>query len=308
MNSNVITAAMSELRKSHINKLPITNNDIRQIIHEHGYSIITYDAEKSKITNIFKKIGIYSIAVHSKGFTFTGNDDIPKTIFLKSTLSSQERLYVLAHELGHIALEHINSCSILGYNSYSHENKSQEDEANEFIIAFLAPICVLKFTRLRNNAETISYHTGLDIVSAKYVSDNLKYFKYKNFTYLEQEVKTQFTEYIKYFSIKKLNLENFLILLSIILSVIISFLILRPFYPTSADDTKIEPIKTTLTYPYINISGTTDVSKDANVFITKSGTKYHISDCSHIKNREVTEISTKTAVERGYQPCKDCIK
>ena len=42
------------------------------------------------------------------------------------------------------------------------------------------------------------------------------------------------------------------------------------------------------------------------VFVTKSGNKYHKSDCFHIKNSYKIEISLDDAIQSGYEPCKDC--
>lgn len=44
------------------------------------------------------------------------------------------------------------------------------------------------------------------------------------------------------------------------------------------------------------------------VYITKYGTKYHKSNCRHIKNSDSSiKISIEGAKDAGYDPCKDCI-
>ena len=50
-------------------------------------------------------------------------------------------------------------------------------------------------------------------------------------------------------------------------------------------------------------------AQTSNIIITVSGTKYHKSDCFHIKNKTNTiELSIEEAVNAGYESCKDCIK
>lgn len=41
------------------------------------------------------------------------------------------------------------------------------------------------------------------------------------------------------------------------------------------------------------------------VYVTKTGKKYHDSDCVHLKRSSIS-ISLEEAVERGYDACKVC--
>jgi len=41
------------------------------------------------------------------------------------------------------------------------------------------------------------------------------------------------------------------------------------------------------------------------VYVTKSGTKYHLENCQHLKNGQ-SEISLADAVQRKYEPCAKC--
>lgn len=58
------------------------------------------------------------------------------------------------------------------------------------------------------------------------------------------------------------------------------------------------------------ISGTyissSQVQQSENVFVTKTGRKYHRSDCFHIKDSETVELTISEAEAAGYEPCKDC--
>jgi hypothetical protein len=52
-----------------------------------------------------------------------------------------------------------------------------------------------------------------------------------------------------------------------------------------------------------------DVVKETSdqVFITKSGSKYHTANCPLIKNRDKTSISLSEAQAEGLEPCGKCM-
>ena len=54
--------------------------------------------------------------------------------------------------------------------------------------------------------------------------------------------------------------------------------------------------------------GTTSMAFARDVYVTKNGKKFHEKTCSFIKNREVTLIDDKDAIEKGYKPCGKCFK
>ena len=45
---------------------------------------------------------------------------------------------------------------------------------------------------------------------------------------------------------------------------------------------------------------------DTTVYVTEKGGKYHLRDCRHIADSEVSELSVGDAVTQGYEPCKVC--
>ena len=42
------------------------------------------------------------------------------------------------------------------------------------------------------------------------------------------------------------------------------------------------------------------------VVVTKSGKKYHKTDCYHVVGSDVAELTIAEAEDAGYEPCKDC--
>ncbi len=54
--------------------------------------------------------------------------------------------------------------------------------------------------------------------------------------------------------------------------------------------------------------GASTFASAAEVYVTKSGTKYHKADCSLIKNRDVTAMDEDEAIASDYEPCRRCFK
>lgn len=50
-----------------------------------------------------------------------------------------------------------------------------------------------------------------------------------------------------------------------------------------------------------NITG-----QNQTVYVSKSGDKYHLENCRHLRLRAKIPISIATATEEGYEPCKTC--
>lgn len=59
--------------------------------------------------------------------------------------------------------------------------------------------------------------------------------------------------------------------------------------------------------PSINVAN--ESTKQNNiVIVTKTGTKYHLSTCVHVTNREnLKQLTLESAIKNGYSPCQDCI-
>lgn len=46
--------------------------------------------------------------------------------------------------------------------------------------------------------------------------------------------------------------------------------------------------------------------QNQTVYVTKSGDKYHLEGCRHLRLRSKIPISIANAIEEGYEPCKTC--
>ena len=51
-----------------------------------------------------------------------------------------------------------------------------------------------------------------------------------------------------------------------------------------------------------------NVQTTQDVYVTKSGKKYHKADCPFVQNRKPEKISKKEALTKGLAPCPKCFK
>lgn len=73
-----------------------------------------------------------------------------------------------------------------------------------------------------------------------------------------------------------------------------------------ANNVYAEYLKKTSTQPTTtSISSNSNSKKEKIVYITNTGTKYHKSSCSYLKQSKIS-ISLSKAIKRGYTPCSRC--
>ena len=112
----------------------INNNKLKQIDYislenaasDMGYDVIEFGSayNDENVETVIRNLGLAEFTAKSRGFTYV--DDKYRLIFICGALNEEEKLMVMAHELGHIACEHLNQGKILG------KDVREEYEANEF--------------------------------------------------------------------------------------------------------------------------------------------------------------------------------
>ena len=77
------------------------------IIEEHGYELLEYSRNdtSSAIYQVIQKLNLLPYALSGKAFAYRNNDT--KVVFVCEEMSASEKLYALAHELGHIVCCHL---------------------------------------------------------------------------------------------------------------------------------------------------------------------------------------------------------
>lgn len=140
MTHSVEYYAYKFLVQEEIASLPINYDQLLGYCKNEGYQVAFYEQEKAQ-----KIIQLYNLEqyVETKSAFTISKPDI-KIILVNNALALNERCFALAHELGHIVLQHTNQ-GILGksLDNKTLEN-SQEEEADSFAVYLLAPLCVLK--------------------------------------------------------------------------------------------------------------------------------------------------------------------
>lgn len=146
-------AAYSILRRLKATRLSL--DDLVGIAREQNYSILDYSnsANNRSTETLIQELGLLSFAQNSKSFVYK-NRDI-KLIFLCETMNVKEKIYALAHELGHVFCGHLNN-----HVCCNESNMEEEQEANEFAHYLLHPTWYAK------TVISVYKHKVLAIVSA----------------------------------------------------------------------------------------------------------------------------------------------
>lgn len=100
MNYAEHTAQLFKKRNG-ISKRNITYNDLLHVCRKNGYIVKYY----STSATIMVVLGVYDMAAGSAAVSAV-DENKNVMIFIKDSLPEKKRLFALAHELGHIELEH----------------------------------------------------------------------------------------------------------------------------------------------------------------------------------------------------------
>lgn len=111
----------------------ISSRSLKAIVEKQGYTIVEYNqvVNDGDVEKLIRSLCLSDTVLHTKGFTYA--DAHCRCVFLHEDLSEQEQCIVLAHELGHIYLNHLSNASVIG------NDVREEYEANEFAHFLLHP-------------------------------------------------------------------------------------------------------------------------------------------------------------------------
>ncbi len=269
------------LQKNNINEL---NIDVANILKNMGYTVRTYSVASEYLEHLTLK----DVVLNYSAITIV-ND---KVVLYSDSLSFAERNITLAHELGHIYLEHTSLNSILGKSSSTTKQNEQEAEADIFALEFLAPTPVLATLNIVSHKE-ISRLTGLSEHISKSIVPTILEEKELSFSLSSVQIIDFFNEYIsyskKYKTKNKFNFFGILILLIVLISII-----------SLSSNIYINSNKAA----EINTNSNTEIEKI--YYVTKTGSKYHIDGCMYLSDSKIP-ISLPDAIENNYIACSVCI-
>lgn len=256
-----------------LNALPIESKTLEMIASANNWNIVTY----SRGFNFIKSHNLEKYYYTSKGFTYASTD--ATIIFIKDDLEYLDKINVICHEIGHLVLNHIE----VGSKQKSIvicDDKIQELEADTFALVLQAP------THLMQSLKITTIHSLVD-----------------NGILSKQNAKTRCKSFLQDVYLKGIGFKALLI---IAISVVVSLLTLnitKEYYINKYNSLNQQQntISATMESAADNIA-----ADNINVYITKTGSKYHKQSCHYVKNKNTLAVTLKEARAKGYTPCSIC--
>lgn len=111
----------------------LTLEAVQKIIQAQGFTIISFNnlSNAPDVTTLINSLNLKDTVQRSKGFTYADRNF--RLVFVHEGLTNDEKLLVLAHEEGHIFLNHLGHNPILGIDI------CEEHEADEFARFAISP-------------------------------------------------------------------------------------------------------------------------------------------------------------------------
>lgn len=158
-------------------------------------------------------------------------------------------------------------------------------------------VCVLKSLSVREKIKTLIHETGHVLLDKDFDSCSCKQTKAVKFSkYVHQTFEQPSAKY-------KLWKNNSFLMLACLMS--LSFLYLSVVY-MSFGSAKIEDAAVQTGIVAENTDETVD-KQVRQVYITPTGKKYHIKECTHIHLETAKTLTIEEAKKGNYAPCKHCI-
>lgn len=99
---------------------------MKKVLTQQGYLIVEYNGiyNDEVVSSLLQSLNLQDSASQLRGFSYSDNNH--RIVFVNEDLSDEEKLMVLAHEEGHIYLNHMTTVCCIGHDV------KQEHDANEF--------------------------------------------------------------------------------------------------------------------------------------------------------------------------------
>lgn len=298
--------AVKTLLNYGVTELPVTHDIVSDILVSIGCTVIPFSKNDPR-KDFFENMGLSDWVSKYPAFTCKHNNKI--YVFYREDRSSTERAELLAHELGHIVLGHLDGIKKQASSVSTDYENVKEYEADIFSQELLAPTCILKACKVKNTSELME----LTLVYLSWSEQSLGRSKSRTIqTPEELELIKQFYDYIT-----KIRIAKFKTAVRKILPMLI--LVISLMFSTGYFSNETGKIESTIncTSETIDVSEQSIVTQETpsplkphlnSVYVTKSGEKYHNIDCYSISGREVFALDLEDAIEDGYTACKICNK
>ncbi len=125
MNGGRVKAAVREYRRQYSIRT-VSWSSVRDSLEKTGYTLVPFlpAGNTAAVDTVIRTLGLQNAVRTAKAFTYADADY--RLVFVRRDLTEDEKLLLLAHEIGHIFLGHMSQTCILG------RDVTEEYEANEF--------------------------------------------------------------------------------------------------------------------------------------------------------------------------------
>lgn len=164
MKKNNGSVRAKETAYALLSEYGITSINLKTVIYiteNKGIELFEYGSDNyAGVENLLRELKLENAAAASHGFAFSdGMNDI---IFVRETLTEEEKVLVIAHELGHILLGHLKGAASM------YVGAREEYEANEFVhyIMNAAPLFRLKIRIHEKRRAVVGIAAAVMIIAA----------------------------------------------------------------------------------------------------------------------------------------------
>lgn len=300
MNNNIESKIIQLIIQTGCLEFPI---NIKRIAQHCKYNIRYYGKSK----RLLEKLCLEEYADNHDAFSMMYENNY--YIFLSDNLTVDASNKAVAHEIGHIVLNHLDGNRIFGYSEDALLTERYECEAEEFALGLIAPLYILESKKIEN-PEDIRKLTNLSLADSNTVFINLLNYREKYATALQHRRIGKLCEDNK---TKTLNKAFTVIIMAVLLlfTVVIGYFAIL-FVPVHTDDSKQSENNIISTdesgTETGDISSTESLNPNHVYYWTDSGEVFHShKDCRSIKNSsEIHSGSLAEAQEEKGRLCKFC--
>ncbi len=164
MKKNNGSVRAKETAYALLSEYGITSINLKTVIYiteNKGIELFEYGSDNyAGVENLLRELKLENAAAASHGFAFS--DGMNNIIFVRETLTEDEKVLVIAHELGHILLGHLKGAASM------YVGAREEYEANEFVhyIMNAAPLFRLKIRIHEKRRAVVGIAAAVMIIAA----------------------------------------------------------------------------------------------------------------------------------------------
>lgn len=286
-----------------LDKLVLDLEDMAKIAKSLGYTISTYENSK----DFFKRRGLEEYASQHNAFAFNVKSGENYIFYSTDGQKYNNQIFAIAHEIGHIYCSHISNNGVIGNNASDNLllESVQENEANYFAVALIAPPCILSHQHI-TSATDITKNTYLDSKYAQ-LAEFMMSKSAKKSTPIETELCKRFDKADGNISNRKLKIQPTTALISAAMVCLIALsglgiakLMQQP------EDSSARSVSSTVSHGFVGESSAPTAPKLFFADLTND-IYYHKQNCKRVGNsRKYLAYSLEELDLLSKEPCPEC--